>query len=120
MTFAWQGGEPTLLGIDFFERAFALQQRHRRPGMTIHNALQTNGTRLDDAWGAFFKAHDVLVGISIDGPRELHDAYRIDKGGTGSFDRVMAGLEILKRHDVAFNVLTTVHRVNAGQVLKRV
>ncbi len=113
VTFAWQGGEPTLMGIDFFERAFELQRRYRRPGMTIHNAMQTNGTRLDDAWGEFLAEHGVLVGISLDGPRDLHDAYRVDKGGAGSFDRVMAGLGVLQRHDVAFNVLTTVHRRNA-------
>jgi len=118
VTFAWQGGEPTLMGIDFFEQAFALQRRYRRPGMRIHNAIQTNGTRLDDAWGAFLKRHDVLVGISIDGPRDLHDAYRVDKGGEGSFDRVMAGLAVLKRHAVPFNVLTTVHRANAGHPLR--
>ncbi len=118
VTFAWQGGEPTLLGLEFFERAFALQRRYRRPGMRIHNALQTNATRLDDRWGAFLREHDVLVGISIDGPRELHDAYRVDKGAAGSFDRVMAGLDVLKRHDVPFNVLTTVHRANAAHPLR--
>ena len=118
VTFAWQGGEPTLMGLDFFERAFALQERYRRPGMQIHNALQTNGTRLDDAWGAFLRERDVLVGLSIDGPQDLHDAYRVDKGGAGSFARVMAGLDVLKRHDVAFNVLTTVHRANASHPLR--
>ena len=118
VTFAWQGGEPTLMGIEFFERAFALQERFRRPGMRIHNALQTNGTRLDDGWGEFLRDHDVLVGLSIDGPRDLHDAYRVDKGGAGSFQRVMAGLDVLKRNAVEFNVLTTVHRANAAHPLR--
>ena len=118
VTFAWQGGEPTLMGIGFFERAFEIQRRYRPPGMRIHNAIQTNGTRLDDTWGAFLKEHDVLVGISLDGPKNLHDAYRHDKGGAGSFDRVIAGLDVLKRHDTAFNVLTTVHHANANHPLR--
>lgn len=118
VTFAWQGGEPTLMGLEFFELAFALQERFRRPGMRIQNAFQTNGTRLDDAWGAFLRKHAVLVGLSIDGPRDLHDAYRVDKGGAGSFERVMNGLSVLKRHGVDFNVLTTVHRANASHPLR--
>lgn len=112
VTFAWQGGEPTLMGLDFFKRAIALQQKYARPGQRIANSLQTNGTKLDDAWGAFLAAHKFLVGISIDGPRELHDAYRLDKGGRGSFDRVMQGLDVLKRHGVEFNILCTVHAAN--------
>lgn len=112
VTFAWQGGEPTLMGLDFFKRAIELQQKYARPGVTIQNALQTNGIKLDDEWGRFLAKHNFLVGISIDGPRELHDAYRVDKGGRGSFDRVMQGLEILKRYHVQFNVLCTVHAVN--------
>ena len=70
MTFAWQGGEPTLMGLDFFKRAVELQQRLARPGTRIHNTLQTNGTRLDDDWGAFLAEHNFLVGLSIDGPQE--------------------------------------------------
>jgi sulfatase maturation enzyme AslB (radical SAM superfamily) len=81
VTFGWQGGEPTLLGVDFFARAVALQQRARRPGMRIVNTLQTNGTLSDDDWGHFLKEHDFLVGLSLDGPRALHDAYRRDGGG---------------------------------------
>lgn len=115
VTFAWQGGEPTLIGRAFFERVVELQARYRRPGMRIRNTVQTNGTRLDDDWGRFFHRHDFLVGISIDGPREMHDAYRLGKGGEGSFGRVMAGLEVLRRHAVEFNVLTTVHAANAGR-----
>ncbi|MDX2344073.1 MAG: radical SAM protein, partial [Acidimicrobiia bacterium] len=110
--FGWQGGEPTLLGLDFYEKAVALQHAHARPGMRITNALQTNGTLLDDDWCHFLKKHDFLVGISIDGPQELHDAYRVDKGGLPTHHRVMAGLDLLKRHEVEFNVLTTVHAAN--------
>ncbi|MGE5762477.1 MAG: anaerobic sulfatase maturase [Mycobacterium leprae] len=108
----WQGGEPTLMGLDFFRRSIELERRYARPGQRILNALQTNGTLLDDEWGRFLKEHDFLVGISIDGPRELHDAYRVDKGGKPTFDRVIRGLDVLRRHRVDWNVLTTIHAVN--------
>ena len=108
----WQGGEPTMMGLDFFRRSIELEQRYARPGQRIQNSLQTNGTLLDDEWGRFLKDNDFLVGISIDGPRELHDAYRVDKGGKPTFDRVMNGLEVLKRHEVDWNVLTTIHAAN--------
>lgn len=113
VTFAWQGGEPTLLGLPFFERALELQAEHKRPGMTLHNTFQTNGTLLDDDWCAFFKRHEILVGLSLDGPERLHDRYRVNKGGKGSFKGVMRGLNLLKKHGVAFNILTTVHAANA-------
>lgn len=118
VTFGWQGGEPTLLGVDFFERAVAYQARYRRPGIRVINTLQTNGTLLDDEWGRFFKQHNFLVGLSLDGPQALHEAYRRGKDGAPTFDRVMAGLEVLKRHDVAFNVLATVHAANAPHPLE--
>ncbi|HLJ78930.1 MAG TPA: anaerobic sulfatase-maturation protein [Acidobacteriaceae bacterium] len=110
--FAWQGGEPTLLGVDYFRRIVELQARFAN-GKRIENAFQTNGVLLNDEWGRFFAEHSFLVGISIDGPRELHDAYRVDKGGQPTFDRVMRGMQVLKRHQVAFNTLTTVHRANS-------
>ncbi|TET42686.1 MAG: radical SAM protein, partial [Dehalococcoidia bacterium] len=81
VTFAWQGGEPTLMGLAFFEHAIELQKQYKRPSMTIYNALQTNGVTLDDDWCRFFKKHNFLVGISIDGPKKLHNAYRVDKRG---------------------------------------
>ena len=118
VTFAWQGGEPTLMGLDFFRKAVAYQQQYARPGMRIHNALQTNGTRLDDAWCSFFKEHDFLIGISLDGPRAMHDAYRVDKGGQPTFDRVMEGIALLKKHGVEFNVLVTVHAANCQHGLE--
>ena len=113
VTFAWQGGEPTLMGLDFFKRAVELQQQYRKPGMHIHNAFQTNGVLLDDDWCRFFHQHNFLIGLSVDGPKPIHDAYRVDKGGRPTFDRVMAGLALLKKHKVEFNILTTVHAANA-------
>ena len=114
VTFVWQGGEPLLVGLDFFERAIEFQEKYRRQGMTIKNAIQTNGILLDDDWCRFFKAHDFLVGISIDGPHEVHDVYRVDKRGQPTLERVMAGVELLDKHNVDFNTLTCVHVANAG------
>ena len=108
--FAWQGGEPTLMGLDFFRRAVELQKQYCPPGKTITNALQTNGTLLNDEWGKFLAEHQFLVGLSIDGPRELHDRYRVDRGGRPTFDRVMKGLNLLREHGVEFNTLTVIHR----------
>lgn len=117
VSFAWQGGEPTLLGVDYFRRVVEYQQRYAN-GKTIANALQTNGVLLTDAWGQFLREEQFLVGVSIDGPRALHDQYRVDKGGQATFDRVMRGVEVLKRHRVDFNTLTTVHRGNADAPLE--
>jgi uncharacterized protein len=114
VTVAWQGGEPTLMGVDFFRRSLEHQRRHARPGQRMINTIQTNGTLVDDEWARFFRENDFLVGVSIDGPRVLHDAYRVDKGGKPTFDRVMAGLAHLRRHGVAWNALTTVHAANAA------
>jgi len=110
--FAWQGGEPTLLGIEFFERAVELQNKHARPGMGIHNSLQTNGVRLDDRWCEFLKVNRFLVGLSIDGPAELHDRYRRDKQGRGTQVRVLDALRLMRKHGVEFNALTCVNRHN--------
>ena len=110
---AFQGGEPTLMGLDFFRRTLELEEQHRRPGQRILNTIQTNGTLLDDEWGSFLHDHEFLVGLSIDGPREMHDAFRVDKGGKPTFDRVIRGLDILRRHDVDWNALTTVNAANA-------
>ncbi|MFL5950552.1 MAG: anaerobic sulfatase maturase [Gaiellaceae bacterium] len=112
VTIAWQGGEPTLMGLDFFRRSVELTQAYLQPGQRAAYTIQTNATLLDDEWAAFFKEHGFLVGISIDGPRELHDAYRVNKGGKGSFEQVMRGLSFLRDAEVEWNALTTVHRVN--------
>lgn len=115
---AWQGGEPTLMGLDFYRRAMTLVEKYRRPGMTFLHTMQTNGTLLDDEWAAFFAQHHFLLGISIDGPAPLHDIYRVDKGGKPSFDKVMRGLRLLQKHGVDYNVLTTVNRVNGDYPLE--
>ena len=118
VTVAWQGGEPTLMGLDFFKKAIAYQEKYRRPGMTFENTLQTNGTLLNDEWCEFFKANNYLIGLSLDGPRELHDANRVDKVGRPTFDRVMKGLRLLQKHGVEYNILTTVNRVNSQYPLE--
>ena len=118
VTVAWQGGEPTLMGLDFYRRAIALQDKYRRPGMTFENTLQTNGTLLDGEWCAFFKEHGFLIGLSLDGPRRLHDFYRVDKAGQPTFDRVMRGLRLLQKHGVEYNILVTVNRVTGDHPLE--
>jgi len=115
VTVAWQGGEPTLMGLDFFMRSVELVEQHRRPGQRVLHTMQTNGTKLDDAWCSFLKEHSFLIGLSVDGPKEIHDTYRVNKGGAGSFDQVMRGWEALRRHNVDFNILCTVHAANASR-----
>jgi len=117
INFAWQGGEPTLLGLDYFRRIVLLQKKHAG-GKKIRNALQTNGTLLDDEWCAFLASNHFLVGLSLDGPPELHNVYRLNKRGVGTYDQVERGLECLKKHGVEFNILTVVHRHNVQQPLE--
>ena len=116
--FSWQGGEPTLLGLDFFHRVVELQQKHAKPHMRIENDLQTNGTLLDDAWCTFLKKHDFLVGLSIDGPRDLHDVYRDDQKGNGSFDSVFNAATLLNKHKVNFSTLTCINRITGQNALR--
>jgi len=118
VTVAWQGGEPTLMGLDFYRRAIEYQNQYQRPGMSFENTMQTNGTLLNDAWCEFFRDHGFLIGISIDGPAELHDVHRVDKSGRPTFDRVMRGLRLLQKHGVEHNILTTVNRINADHPLE--
>lgn len=108
--FSWQGGEPTVMGLGFFERVVALQARYRRRGQRIENDLQTNGVLLDETWVAFLAEHRFNVGLSIDGPRELHDKYRVTKGGTPTFDRVMRSARLLAEAKVPFAALCVVNR----------
>ena len=117
VTVAWQGGEPTLMGLDFYKKAIDLQEKYQRPGMVFENTLQTNGTLLDDQWCEFFKENNFLIGLSLDGPRALHDAYRVDKGGKPTFDRVMRGLRLLQKHGVEYNLLVTVNRLTGNYPL---
>ena len=117
VTFAWQGGEPTLMGVEFFRKAVALQKQFA-DGKKISNTLQTNATLLDDEWCAFLAENQFLTGVSVDGPRELHDAYRVDKQQQPTFEAVMRGVELLKKHKAEFNTLTVVNRLNSQQPLK--
>lgn len=112
VTFSWQGGEPTLAGLDFFRDAVELQARYAPAGMRIANTLQTNGTLLDARWAAFLASHRFLVGISLDGPAHLHDPLRRDARGRPSHARVLKGLEHLQQAGVEFNTLTVVHNLN--------
>ena len=100
------------MGLEFFKRSIEHARKYARPGMTIQHTIQTNGTLIDDEWAAFFKEHNFLVGISIDGPREMHDVYRQDKGGAPTFDKVMRGLSFLKKHGVEWNALVTLNHAN--------
>jgi len=111
--FSWQGGEPTLMGIDFFQRVVALQKQYQKPGQRIKNDLQTNGILLNDEWCAFLAEHKFLVGLSIDGPAELHDLYRYSKGGKPTFTRVMAAVKLLHKYQIVFNALCVVNRSNS-------
>lgn len=111
VTFLWQGGEPTLAGLDFYQKAIALQEKYAN-GKKIYNALQTNGLLLDEQWCQFLKKNNFLVGLSIDGPEHLHDIYRLTKSQKGTFHQVMKGLENLIAHNVSFNTLTVIHKKN--------
>jgi len=118
VTFAWQGGEPTLMGLNFFRKAVEYQRKYARPGMRVENAFQTNGTLLDDDWCIFFKENNFLVGLSIDGPPELHNHYRKDKGGKDTSNDVLRGLALIKKHKVDFNILCAVNAANVEHPLE--
>ena len=118
INFTFQGGEPTLMGLDFFRRAVALEQKYLPPGKTASNSLQTNGLLLDDQWCEFLRKNNFLVGLSLDGPEDLHDAYRTDALQQGSFAKVMRGLECLQKHSVNFNAIVCVHRRNSDHPVR--
>jgi uncharacterized protein len=115
---SWQGGEPMLRGLDFFRRSVELAEKYRQPHQRVLHTLQTNGTLVDDEWAAFLKANNYLVGLSVDGPREMHDAYRISKRNEGSFDDVIRGWNRLRQHEVDVNILCTIHAANADHPLE--
>lgn len=108
VTFLWQGGEPTLAGLDFYKRAVNFQHKYAN-GKQIENSLQTNGVLLNADWCRFLHDHHFLVGLSIDGPKHLHDTYRLTKNGKGSFQKVINALDLLYNYQVSFNTLTVVH-----------
>jgi uncharacterized protein len=114
---AWQGGEPTVMGLDFFKRSVELVAKHRKRQQMVLYTIQTNGLLIDDEWCVFLKEHSFLVGLSIDGPREMHNAYRVDKRGGGTYDLVMRAWERLQQHGVDCNILCTVHAANADHPL---
>jgi len=116
--FAWQGGEPTLMGLDFFRQAVAIQRELLPAGWTATNGLQTNGTLLTDAWCEFFKAEHFLVGLSMDGPAHLHDRYRVDKHGEPTYAQVLRGLRLMQAHGVEHNILCVVNSANAAHPLE--
>ncbi len=116
--FSWQGGEPTLLGLDFFKKVVELEKKYCPKHKRIENDLQTNGTLLDDEWCEFLTANNFLVGLSIDGPKALHDAYRKDKQGAGSFDKVLNSARLLRKHGTQFSTLSCVNREAGKQPLE--
>ncbi len=117
VSFVWQGGEPTLLGVDYFRKALKLQEKYAN-GKRIENVFQTNGTLITDEFCELFKEHNFLVGISIDGPEQLHDHHRLTNNDTGSFEKVMRGIDLLHRHKVEFNTLSVVNRENSYHPLE--
>ena len=114
VTIAWQGGEPTLAGLEFFRHAVTFQRQYKKPGQRIQHALQTNGTLLDDQWCSFLREEKFLVGLSVDGPPHFHDHYRLTNRGTGSSDMVMRGHELLRKHNVDYNILCVLNQHNVG------
>ncbi len=111
--FAWQGGEPTLMGLDFYKKTVELQKKYGSPGQEVGNSLQTNAILLNDEWCRFLHDSKFLVGISIDGPKELHDYYRLDHSGSGTFDKVTRAIQTCKKYKVEFNTLTLLNKKNA-------
>lgn len=117
VTFNWHGGEPLILGLDFYKKALEFERKYA-DGKIIHNTLQTNGTLITAEWADFLAKNDFLVGISIDGPADIHDRYRRDKGGYPTFDRVMAGLMNLQRAGAEYNTMSTVNKFSEGRGLE--
>jgi uncharacterized protein len=118
VVFGWQGGEPLLMGVDFFRKAVELQLRYRKPGQFVSNAMQTNATLIDDEWAEFFSENNFLLGVSIDGPADLHNTYRVDRLGKNTHSKVVRAIELLRRHGVEHNALVTVNRANARRPQK--
>jgi uncharacterized protein len=118
VSFSWHGGEPTTLGLDYFRNIVALQRKHCPAGRSIHNGIQTNGTLLDEAWGRFLAAECFTVGLSMDGPADLHDPYRVTKGGQPTHAQAMRGYDLLVSHGVPCEILCVVHARNVDHPLE--
>ena len=114
--FAFQGGEPTLCGLHFFENVIAYEQQYNRRNVKILNTLQTNGLHLDESWCKFFKDHEFLIGISLDGTQETHDQCRHTKSGLPTYDRVRSSILLLEKYQVEFNILTVVNAYTAPHI----
>ena len=108
VSYIWQGGEPMLMGLDFYKRSIEIQETHRKTGQMLTNTIQTNGVLIDDDWGKFLADHNMLVGISVDGPKNIHDIHRFDHAGNSSFDRVFKAIDILEKYSVEYNILSVV------------
>ena len=115
LTFAFQGGEPTLAGLDFFQKAVELQQKYNNKKLQIENTIQTNGLLIDEKWAHFLGEHRFLVGLSLDGPKKMHDRYRKDAGGQDTFGRIMNSVQLLEQYHVDYNVVTVVTNDTAKQ-----
>ena len=118
VTLAWHGGEPTLMGLEFFRRSIERVAKHRRPGTRVAHTIETNGVEIDDDWCAFFRTHNFIVSVTLDGPPEMHDVYRVDRHGQPTCERVMRAIRLLQKHGVDFNIVTTVHAANADHPLE--
>ncbi|MCK5834389.1 MAG: anaerobic sulfatase maturase, partial [Lentisphaeria bacterium] len=118
VVFSWQGGESTLLGINFFRKVVKLQSKYKKESQVIENDLQTNGTLLNEEWMVFLKENGFHVGLSIDGPRQFHDQHRLDKGGNSTFDKVMRAASLLRKYDIPFAALCVVNRLNSKHPLE--
>jgi uncharacterized protein len=118
VTVAWQGGEPTLMGLDFFQDSINVIKQVTPPGVVVENTLQTNGVLVNGEWCRFFHDNNFLIGLSLDGPKELHDAYRHDKMGQSVFDRVVQSVRLMQKYKVEFNILCTVNKVNSQHPLE--
>ncbi|WP_445491810.1 anaerobic sulfatase maturase [Niallia sp. 03133] len=113
--FVWQGGKPLLAGLDFFEKIVQLQKKYAEPNMRISNSVQTNATLINREWADFFKKHDFLIGVSLDGPQHIHDRRRVTGSGKGSFNQVMRGVAYLREKKVSFNILSVIHEDNVSK-----
>ncbi len=118
ITIAWQGGEPTLMGLDFFRRVVAVEKKYAAKETVIVNTLQTNGVLLDDEWCQFLHENNFLIGLSLDGPKHLHDKFRHDKAGNSVFDQVIRALRLMQKHKVEFNILCTINSENSKHPLE--
>lgn len=117
-TIAFQGGEPTLAGLDFFRKLVDIEKKYNKKNLRINNALQTNGMVIDDEWAEFLSSSNFLVGISLDGTKDIHDSNRVDHNGKGTFNKVMNTIGLFNRYGVEYNILTVVNAFNARHAAK--